>query len=120
MYRLVKSSEKIVSYINENILPDYQSFVEGGQQYSEDAAYIDTTMVEYSKDTRGVLETMTEIAESIEGINRAIEESATGVTDAATGIDSLVHSMDTVNRQMEENSEVAKNLKRESEAFINM
>ncbi len=118
--RLVKSSEKIVSYINENILPDYQSFVEGGQQYSEDAAYIDTTMVEYSKDTRGVLETMTEIAESIEGINRAIEESATGVTDAAIGIDSLVHSMNTVSRQMEENSEIAKNLKRESEAFINM
>lgn len=41
----------------------------------------------------------------------------TGVTDAATNIDSLVQSMSTVNGQMEENSTVAKNLKEESAAF---
>ena len=117
---LVKSSEKIVAYINENILPDYQSFVEGGQQYNQDATYIDTTMIEYSKEAQNILDTMTEIAEAIDGISRAIEESATGVTDAATNIDSLVQSMDTVNNQMQENSTVAKNLKQESEAFVNV
>lgn len=117
---LVKSSEKIIAYINENILPDYQSFVEGGQQYSQDAIHIDSTMEEYAASAQEILHTMTEITQSIEGINRAVEESANGVSDAAVNVDSLVQSISTVNTQMEENSEVARNLKDESSNFVNV
>lgn len=114
---LVVSSEKIVGYINENILPDYRAFVQGGQQYNNDATHIDNTMAEYAGEAQDILATMMEMTEAIEGISRAVEESANGVTDAATNIDSLVQSMSTVNGQMEENSTVAKNLKEESAAF---
>lgn len=114
---LVVSSEKIVGYINENILPDYRAFVQGGQQYNDDAPHIDNTMAEYASEAQDILATMMEMTEAIEGISRAVEESANGVTDAATNIDSLVQSMSTVNGQMEENSTVAKNLKEESAAF---
>lgn len=113
---LVVSSEKIVGYINENILPDYRAFVQGGQQYNDDATHIDNTMAEYAGEAQDILATMMEMTEAIEGISRAVEESANGVTDAATNIDSLVQSMSTVNGQMEENSTVAKNLKEESAA----
>lgn len=114
---LVVSSEKIVGYINENILPDYRAFVQGGQQYNDDATHIDNTMAEYAGEAQDILATMMEKTEAIEGISRAVEESANGVTDAATNIDSLVQSMSTVNGQMEENSTVAKNLKEESATF---
>ena len=114
---LVVSSEKSVGYINENILPDYRAFVQGGQQYNDDATHIDNTMAEYAGEAQDILATMMEMTEAIEGISRAVEESANGVTDAATNIDSLVQSMSTVNGQMEENSTVAKNLKEESAAF---
>lgn len=114
---LVVSSEKIVGYINENILPDYRAFVQGGQQYNDDATHIDNTMAEYASEAQDILATMMEMTEAIEGISRAVEESANGVTDAATNIDSLVQSMSTVNGQMEENSTVAKNLKEESATF---
>lgn len=114
---LVVSSEKIVGYINENILPDYRAFVQGGQQYNDDATHIDNTMAEYAGEAQDILATMMEMTEAIEGISRAVEESANGVTDAATNIDSLVQFMSTVNGQMEENSTVAKNLKEESAAF---
>ena len=114
---LVVSSEKIVGYINENILPDYRAFVQGGQQYNDDATHIDNTMAEYASEAQDILATMMEMTEAIEGISRAVEESANGVTDAATNIDSLVQSMSTVNGQMEENSTVAKTLKEESAAF---
>lgn len=114
---LVVSSEKIVGYINENILPDYRAFVQGGQQYNDDATHIDNTMAEYAGEAQDILATMMEMTEAIEGISRAVEESANGVTDAATNIDSLVQSMSTVNGQMEENSTVAKNIKEESATF---
>lgn len=117
---LVKSSERIISYINENILPDYEAFVQGGRQYSEDAVHIDDSMAEYEKNAQEILSTMIEITEAIEGINKAVEESANGVTDAAVSVDSLVQSMSAVNGKMEENSEVAKNLKDESANFVNV
>lgn len=117
---LVVSSEKIVGYINENILPDYRAFVQGGQQYNDDATHIANTMAEYASEAQDILATMMEMTEAIEGISRAVEESANGVTDAATNIDSLVQSMSTVNGQMEENSTVAKNLKEESAAFASV
>ena len=91
--------------------------VHGGQQYNDDATHIDNTMAEYAGEAQDILATMMEMTEAIEGISRAVEESANGVTDAATNIDSLVQSMSTVNGQMEENSTVAKNLKEESAAF---
>ena len=117
---LVKSSEKIITYINESVLPDYQSFVEGGQQYSTDANHIDTTMDECSNMAGEIQATMAKSTDAIEGINRAVEESANGVTDAAVSIDSLVQSISTVSGQMEENSAVAKNLKEESSSFVNV
>lgn len=117
---LVDASKKIITYINENILPDYQLFVQNGQQYNADATHIDTTMAEYSENAQDILDNMKDITEAIEGISRAVEESANGVTDAAVNVDSLVQSMSTVNGQMEENSTVARNLKEESAAFANV
>lgn len=117
---LVKASERIISYINENILPDYEAFVRGGRQYSEDAVHIDDSMAEYEKSAEEILSTMIEITDAIEGINKAVEESANGVTDAAVNVDSLVQSMSEVHGKMEENSSVAKNLKDESANFVNV
>lgn len=117
---LVKASERIISYINENILPDYEAFVQGGRQYSEDAVHIDDSMAEYEKGAQEILSTMIEITDAIEGINKAVEESANGVTDAAVNVDSLVQSMSEVHGKMEENSSVAKNLKDESANFVNV
>ncbi len=117
---LVKASERIISYINENILPDYEAFVQGGRQYSEDAVHIDDSMAEYEKSAEEILSTMIEITDAIEGISKAVEESANGVTDAAVNVDSLVQSMSEVHGKMEENSSVAKNLKDESANFVNV
>ena len=117
---LVKASERIISYINENILPDYEAFVQGGRQYSEDAVHIDDSMAEYEKSAEEILSTMIEITDAFEGINKAVEESANGVTDAAVNVDSLVQSMSEVHGKMEENSSVAKNLKDESANFVNV
>lgn len=117
---LVSASEKIITYVNETILKDYDSFVEGGQQYNEDATQIDQNMIEYAEQVKAVMQNVAEMTESIDGINSAVEESAKGVTDAAVNIDSLVHSISQVSTQMSENSAVAKNLKKESESFTNV
>lgn len=117
---LVNASEKIITYVNETILKDYDAFVQGGQQYNNDATQIDENMIEYARQVKAVMQNVAEMTESIDGINSAVEESAKGVTDAAVNIDSLVQSISQVSTQMNENSAVAKNLKEESESFTNV
>ena len=117
---LVGSSEKIITYINETVLPDYESFVQGGQLFNEDATKIDEDMKAYAHEVRQIKKRMIEVAEAIEGINNAVDESSRGVTDAAISVDSLVSAITQVNGQMAENSEVAKNLKEESSNFVNV
>ncbi len=117
---LMKASEKIIAYINENVLNDYAAFVKGGQQYNEDASHIDEVMGDYAQETKNVMEHMGQIKDAVDGISRAVEESAQGVTDAAISVDSLVHSLATVNDQMKDNNEVANNLKNESSNFTNV
>ena len=117
---IVRSSEQIISYINESILPDYESFVKGGQQYSDDAIHIGDTMLRYKESTHGILKTMMDITEAIEGISQAVEESADGVTEAAVSIDTLVRSIAAVDEKMDENSRVAGNLNEEAANFTSI
>lgn len=115
---LVQSSNKVIEYINENVLPDYESFVIGGRQYSEDAIHIDRTMKDCADDAKQTLTSIAEMAEAIQGINEAMKESAQGVTNAASNVDSLVGNMAIVNEKMEENSAVGKALKAEAANFV--
>lgn len=117
VHGLVASSEKIIQYVNETILPEFESFVVGGRQYSQDASRINDSMEASSATADDILSTMTDVSQAIDGINRAVEESAGGVSNAAVSVEALVESISTVHVQMEENSEVANNLKRESQNF---
>lgn len=120
VYELVGASQKIVAYINETVLLDYESFVQGGQQYNEDAAHIDQTMKTYTGEAQEILDTVKEITESIDNISKAVEESANGVSSAAVNMDTLVKSISIVSEQMDENNSVAKNLKEEADSFVKM
>ena len=117
---LVESSRNIVNYINETVLLDYESFVNGGKQYNDDATKIDEDMSEFAHQVRQIDKRVKEMTEAIDGINCAVEDSARGVSDAATNIDALVQAIGGVNEQMQENSEVASNLRTESSNFVNV
>lgn len=120
VHDLVTSSQKIIEYMNTNILSDYESFVQSGKQYSEDALHINETMDEYASEAHEILVNITDIKEAVDGINRAVEESSSGVNNVAENVDSLVHSITEVNDQMQQNSQVAKALKDESNNFVTL
>ncbi len=115
---LVQTSNKMIGYINENVLADYESFVVGGRQYSEDAIHIDITMKDCANDAKQTLTSIAQMADAVHGISVAMEESAHGVVNAVNNVDALVGNMATVNKKMEENSAVGKALKAEAANFV--
>ena len=62
--------------------------------------------------------TISSMSEAINGITKAVEESADGVTSAAMSVDSLVADMNDVNKEMEANQDVSDKLRKETECFI--
>ena len=90
---LTGSADQIVSYINDNILPDYDGFVNSGKQYNEDAVHVNVTVNSFNEMSSKIRKLMTEITDSIRGISTAIDESANGVSSAALNTGDVVKTL---------------------------
>lgn len=115
---LIKSSNKIVDYVDETILPDYDNFVSSGEQYNNDSLHVKEIMDEFTALAGDLQGTISSMSEAINGITKAVEESADGVTSAAMSVDSLIADMNDVNKEMEANQDVSDKLRKETECFI--
>ena len=100
VYQLIDNSNKIIKYIEETILADYDSFVQAGAQYNEDACYISETMQEFAEKTEKLKELMKNTVESIEGISSGVEQSANAVTSSAVSTSQLVEQMNSIDKEM--------------------
>lgn len=117
---LISSSNKIVDYVDETILPDYDDFVSSGKQYNDDSTYIKNIMDEFTGLSNDMQKTIKSMVDAINGITKAVEESADGVTSAAMSVDSLVADMNDVNKEMDTNQNVSDKLRKETECFVKL
>ncbi len=117
---LIDSADSIVKYINENILPDYEGFVNAGRQYNEDAVHVNDTVTRFNDMSVNLKQLMECITESINGINTAVGESARGATNVAMNTSNLVKDISEIAEAMDDNREVAGTLTDEAERFINL
>lgn len=117
---LADQSTDLVNYMNKSILPDYQSFVEAGAEYSRNATYIENEMETFVKKTDRLNENVNEIAQSIDSITRAIEEGVDGVNSTVSSMQTLAAEIEGVSGRMDENQAIAGSLKKETEIFVNL
>lgn len=117
---LISSSNKIVDYVDETILPDYDDFVSSGKQYNDDSTHIKNIMDEFTGLSNDMQKTIKSMVDAINGITKAVEESADGVTSAAMSVDSLVADMNDVNKEMDTNQNVSDKLRKETECFVKL
>lgn len=117
VHNLADNANGLVGYMNESILPEFESFVESGTEYKKKASYVENVMNEFAEKTDNLKVTMDEIAGSINTIANAIEEGANGVANAANSTQILVSDMDNITQHMDDNQAIAASLKRETEVF---
>lgn len=120
VHELVKHSDGIVKYINENVLPDYDGFVASGQQYREDAVHVNAIVTQFNDMAEDLKVTAKDITDAIEGITMAVGESANAVTTSAMNTNDLVEEITRIAKQMETNGEIAVQLKQEADKFVNL
>ena len=117
VHNLADNATGLVNYMNDSILPEFESFVESGSEYKKNATYIENVMDEFKEKTDSLQKAMQEIAGSINTIANAIEEGVNGVSSAADSTQVLVGDMENITQHMDDNQSIAAALKRETEVF---
>ena len=117
VHNLADNANGLVQYMNESILPEFEEFVPAGSEYKNKATYIENVMNEFESKTDSLKNTMVEIQRSINTIAHAIEEGAKGVSNAADSTQVLVTDMENISNRMDENFEIATDLKKETAIF---
>ena len=119
VHNLAGHSNNLVEYMTDSILPEFENFVTSGEQYRDNATYIEGVMNEFTTKTDDLKRAVDEIAASIETITDAIEDGARGVTGAAESTQVLVTDMENISNRMEENQLIAAALQKETDVFKN-
>lgn len=117
---LVKNSENIVMYINENVLKDYDGFVDSGHKYRADADYINEVMTSFTDSVDHLRQTMNEVVENVNDVSSAVEQGAEGVANAAENTTQLVGEMETIMKEIDDSNQNISDLSTQTNRFINV
>ena len=120
VHNLSKHSQDMADYLSETILTEFQEFVHAGKQYKEDADYVKEMIDAFNSRTDRLRNSMTEIADSIGSIIKAIDDGAAGITGVADSAKSLVGDMADITDRMDTNREIVKELKKQMEVFADL
>ena len=116
---LNNNANKMVEYIDQHILPDYDAFVGSGRQYNQDSMYIHEMMNDFSEKAEGVCDITEGLIQSIGEIAEVIEDSATNVGDAARGTSALNGEIQKIQEDMGISEDVAVQMKEQCSRFEN-
>ncbi len=111
---LAENSKWMLEYLSETILPRFDGFVEAGENYESDAAYVEEVMNTFYSRAESLNNTITTVSRSISMITSAIDNSVTGITDAADSTDMMVKDMHKIAKGMEINRQIASELNAET------
>lgn len=117
---LSDSAQELVDYLGKAVLTQFEQSVRSGQQYHDDAAYVERSMDAFNNRTDRLRNAMTEIAGSIESISGAIDGAAAGINGMAGSARSLVEDMGGITARMDTNQEIVGELRRQMDVFANL
>lgn len=120
VYNLSKNAQDLIDYMNDTILAEFQLFVSAGQQYKQDASYIEQEMEQFHSKTQHLRNAMAEIVTSIKHITSAIDEGAGDISGVAGSTRSLVGNMADITSRMDINKEIVEELREQTEIFANL
>ncbi len=114
---LSDNSNRLVNYIDENILPDYNNFVDSGRKYSGDASYVNGEMRHFAQKTEELKEVIHQLTEAIGNIATVVEDSAKSIESAAEGTTALAGEVQKIHTDIEDSMLVVDNMERQCTKF---
>jgi len=107
---LAESSESILEFMDKQVIGDYDSHAQAGEQYSKDADYIDGLVTDFSATAEQLLCAIRNIMDSINAVTTAATEGAEGTNTIAEKASVMAQKMTDVLREAESVRESAQTL----------
>lgn len=76
---MVKCLDTLMEFINNKILPDYDSFNSVGQKYQEDTSVMGDSMSQVNQSVQELVDALNEISGTVASINDMVQESSQGI-----------------------------------------
>ncbi len=120
MEYLTGSAKELVEYLNNNVFGQFEQSVRSGQQYRDDAIYVEDSIEAFHSQVERLRVAMDEITGAISNISEAIDGAASGVNGAAGSTRSLVEDMEGITKEMSINQEIVGELQKQMETLANL
>lgn len=115
--KLANTSERLMNYVQSDVIRDYEGFVDFADQYRGDADEINKIFTGFADGLGSMSRTIDGMVESIDSITRTVEASSQGVCDAAESANELVGEFAGINVQVENNRVISESLAAEVGKF---
>lgn len=108
--KLVENANEMLRFMENNVVKDYDSFVEIMNQYQKDTEALNEMIAGFASEASGMANTMQKMNTGMGEISISIEESANAVTTVAADTGELVDAMGDIQRETALNQEVSEEL----------
>ena len=115
--KLAKNAEEMLQFVDEEVMKDYDGFVDIVEQYKKDADSVDEILSGVAANTSDISMTMDSMNTGIGDISTAVEENAKGITNVADSAVSLVEAMSEIQTETERNQQISQKLNSEVNRF---
>ena len=117
---LSENAIEVITFINENVLADYDAFVETGDKYENTAVLMNDILNKFSSLADNLNEIMETMSGSVMGITQSVRESSDAITMSATSSSEIVDEISQIDSAMEENNRVAQELSNNTKMFVSL
>lgn len=115
--RLAEDSEKMLQFVDDVVIDDYDKFVDATHQYRKDATHLEEILKDFAGKADNLEEVMNSLQNGTNEIAVAIENSTkdiVGVTELAMN---QLHNMGEITGQIGDNQRIANELRAEVDKF---
>ena len=114
---LAAASEQMLTFLNETTMSGYDKLLTTSEKYSTEMSQINEMMTEFARIAKEVENATTIICESIEAVDIAVEESSKGIVTVSETAAGLTDTVNSIQDNAHNNSEVATALNGEVSKF---
>lgn len=108
---------QVIDFINNNVLADYDAFVDTGVKYEDTAVMIDEMLSTFTDKANNLNAVMNEMSDRIESINNSVNESSNAISMSASAATEIVGEIQGINDAMDQNNDVTKQLNASTQKF---
>lgn len=117
---LISRSNGLMSYISEDIMKEFDGFVDMAEKYKEDAGSMQQLLTTFGGHSQKLKEIANSLAGDVDIVSSTVSECSTGVTEASENINILVGEVGEIVKDVGTNQEVVNELGNEVGRFKNL